>query len=143
VEEAARRVGEAEMSNEIETKALRLLQEVNERQARGIAGAMVRPYLCAHLAGLEANTGLYEETLEFLVEAEALLRHETEQRAFRITERGVDMAQQTEREEPVREPLESPVTDAEPVHREEPFTREERPHETTQPRPWWSRILGG
>ena len=35
---------------------------------------------------------------------------------------------------------------SEPVHREEPFTREERSHEAAQPRsggPWWRRLFRG
>jgi hypothetical protein len=46
----------------------------------------MRPYLAAQLVGLDANTEYYEEVLDFLIEAHALLRHETERRAFRITE---------------------------------------------------------
>jgi hypothetical protein len=112
---------------------LRLLREVNERQARGVAGARVRPYLSAHLVGLDANTEYYEEVLDFLVEADALLRHETEPRAFRITERGVDMAQQTEHEEPP----ESPETPAQATG----GARKTRPHragaQEGRERPWW------
>ena len=141
VEEGVRGVGEVVTGNEIETKALRLLREVNQRQARDVAGARVRPYLCAHVVGLDTNTQYYEEALDLLVEGGALLRHETERRAFRITERGVDMAQQTEHKEPPGIP-EAAAGEA-ASRGEEPFPHEEERPEEGLERPWWRRILGG
>ncbi len=37
---------------------------------------------------------------------------------------------------------EARVTPSDPVHREEPFTSEERPQEAAQPRSWWRRMFG-
>jgi hypothetical protein len=47
-------------------------------------------------------------------------------------------------QEQTQERRESPETPSEPLHRDRPFTDEERePQEAAQPRSWWRRMFGG
>lgn len=84
------------MQHEVPGKALRLLREMNERQAHWITHARVIPHQVAHHAGLDANSDEYEETVAFLLEVAFLAPYEDEVGAFRITERGMDLLRKME-----------------------------------------------
>ncbi len=82
----------------VEAKALRLLREMRDRQAYGIAGVRVIPHQVAHHAGLDSHTKEYDKALGFLLDASFLVPREgeVEPGAYEITPRGLDVLRKRE-----------------------------------------------
>ena len=77
----------------VEAKALRLLREIRDRQASGIAGVRVLPHQVAHHADLDSHTKEYDVAIRYLLQARFLVNREgeVEPGAYEITPRGLDL----------------------------------------------------